>query len=118
MQTLVHHSRLTPVKGGVGGVTPSTEENPESTPPFRFVCYSAERIHSPLEGPAFPSGSQTPKGLLKKSEDGDFAVIPANAGIQADGNGRKAGMRRFGAGGGIPLTLGSLISSGFRHSPE
>ena len=79
-----------------------------------------------LHRPAFPSGSQTPKGLLKKSEDGDFAVIPVSEptkaggfdGIQADGNGRKAGMRRFGAGGGIPLTLASLISSGFRHSPE
>ena len=44
----------------------------------------------------FPLGSQTPKGLLKKSEDGDFAVIPASEptkaggfdGIQAEGNGR------------------------------
>ncbi len=48
-----------PLSGGVGGVAPSTEENFTFTPPFKLVCNSAERIHSPLEGSVEkPSGGE------------------------------------------------------------
>ena len=47
-----------------------------------------------------------------------IAVIPANAGIQADMSERKSIIRQSDMGGEIPWTLGSLIGSGFRHSPE